>query len=62
MDSTQKTLRALIIQAIKYESYSDYAYERGDRNAAKFESYEGWLSSLDNDDLLEAYRRVVTCD
>lgn len=56
------TVRALIIEAIKHFSFDDYCYERGDNNANKYTTYEAWLTSLDNEELLSAYRRVVNCD
>ncbi len=51
-------MRSLIIDRIKHYSKMDYAYTRGDCNAAHFPVYAYWLGNLCNSDLLAAYDRV----
>lgn len=51
-------MRDLIIKRISNQSDFDYCYKRGDSNARAFVSYQLWLKSLSDEDLLDTLIRV----
>lgn len=51
-------LRDLVIQGIRNWGSLDYCFKRGDMNAKSYLTYENWLNSLEDDELLAAYDRV----
>jgi hypothetical protein len=59
----KKNLRELIISEIKVtgELY-DWSFKRGDNNARAFKTYEEYLVSLNDYDLLATYRLVVQAE
>ena len=52
-------MRELMIDRIRGYSWLDSCYKRGAFNAEKYSSYEEWLASLADEDLLATYNRMV---
>jgi hypothetical protein len=52
-------MRDLIIKRIKDLGCWDNYFERGDNNAKSFSSYEDYLKSLSNEELLFTFKHVT---
>ena len=52
------TLRELMTKEIKDYGWTDSFFKRGDHNASKYNSYEAWLDSLDDEEFLARYNDV----
>lgn len=46
------------MQRLKHSEWLNFYYKRGDKNARSFASYEEWLKSLDDEDLLDNYLEI----